>query len=289
MNVIGYLIVVKNNMKCGFDIGGTKTEFCVLSNDNEIQFRERLFNGDNCEDNLKNISFLIEKSKINKIESIGFSLKALVDSANNRIIKSSLGWLNNDFLDKIRKKYNCEIKVQNDANCFALAEHRMGAGKNYKTGFYLILGTGVGGATIFNGQIFDGMNNFAGEVGHIIYNGGNITYEDMLSGIGFLQNYNKKHQTNLQSPQEIMQKYSKNDGSAIEYFNSYIETLALLLQSICCIVAPDIIVVGGGLSNIPKIYEVLPKYLVKMVGPQTPVICQAILGDSAGVIGASQL
>jgi predicted NBD/HSP70 family sugar kinase len=262
-------------MRCGFDIGGTKTEFCVLDGD-EIIFRERLKNID---DNLLNIYKLVEKSGIKKINKIGFSLKAIIDPIDNKIIQSSLKFLNNDFIKTIQNKYDCEIKLQNDAKCFAWAEANLGAGKNFNTGFYLILGTGVGGATIFNKQILSGFGNFAGEVGKILYQNG--CFEDILSGVAFSKNFYNY------SPQEIMQKYRNNDKNAIKYFNIYMQNLASLISIIINIVSPEVIVIGGGLSNIEEIIDLLPRYLKENI--YIPVIRKNELGDSSGVIGACLL
>lgn len=271
-------------MKFGFDIGGTKTEFCILNNNGEIQFRERILNKQDDKDNFANIIELIEKSGTQKIDRLGFSLKGIVDTTNNKILKSSLKWLNDFFIEKIADKYKCQILLQNDAKCFALAESKLGSGKNYKNGFYLILGTGVGGATVFNEQLITGLNNFAGEVGNIAYK--NTTYEKILSGPAFLNNYNKKYKENLSSPKDIMKKYEQNNINALEYFDFYMKNLANMLNIIINIISPEIIVIGGGLSNIKEIINKLPNYLDKI---QTPAVRRNKLGDSAGVIGACYL
>jgi len=273
-------------MRFGLDIGGTKTEFCILDSNGKIQFRDRVLNKQNFDDNFNNIIELIKKSEIKMINKIGFSLKALVDPVHNKIIKSSLIWLNNDFIEKIKDKYKCEISLQNDAKCFALAESTLGAGKNYKSGFYLILGTGVGGATIIDNKIVTGLNNFAGEVGNIIYK--NTNYEDILSGPAFLKNYNKMYKDNLLSASDILEKYRQNDKSASEYFDFYMKNLSRMLNIVINIIAPEVIVIGGGLSNIKEITNELPKYLSKL-NIQKPAVRSNKFGDSAGVIGACYL
>lgn len=275
-------------MKFGIDIGGTKTEFCVLNENHQVQFRERFLNKYTIEENLQCIYSLINKSGIRKIEKIGLSIKALVDPNKNIILKSSLDWLTNEFVNKIKTQYECEVKLQNDAKCFALAESQLGAGRPYKTGFYLILGTGIGGAVVFNNHIIDGLNNFAGEIGCLPYKK-STTYEKALSGPAFLKNYNIKFKCELNSPKEIMTEYRNKNKNALKYFNSYMRDLSSLLSNVIPIIAPEVIVIGGGLSNINEIIKSLPVYLYSLNKKQTPIICCNKLGDSAGVIGACLL
>ncbi|MDR2527095.1 MAG: ROK family protein [Rickettsiales bacterium] len=265
-------------MQFGFDIGGTKTEFCVIEG-GEIIFRERLLNRSDENGNMDNIFKLISDSQVKNIKKIGFSLKGIINADKNIVEKTSLEWLTNNFIDKIRQKCKCEIKLQNDAKCFALAESQMGIGKGYKNGFYLILGTGVGSATIFNGEVLTGFNNAAGEIGHIKYKD-NIEFEEILSGPGFSKNYN-----NL-TPKEIMQEYRSGNVGAVDYFDKYMDFLAYFLHMIIAVTAPEIIVIGGGLSNIPEIIEQLPLYLKKYVYGFIPQVYRNTLGDSSGVIGA---
>jgi len=289
-------------MLFGFDIGGTKTELTVMTQDYKIISRNRLFNKSNLRGNLDNIFALMEMSEVDKVSKIGFSLRGVIDPIHNRVLEGSIEWLNDEFFNTIQARYDCEIRLQNDAKSFALAESRAGAGIGYKTGFYIILGTGTGGGIVFDGKILDGQNNFAGEWGQIKftppeqyrkifaeYNKKDLIYEDVLSGIAFTDLYNFMNKDCLQNPIEIMDRYRRKDKRALEYFDFYMDNLAYCLQGVVCILSPDVIVLGGGLSNVKEISANLWDYLKRYVIYTKPDIKNNALGDSAGGIGACLL
>ena len=189
-----------------------------------------------------------------------------------------------------------EVSIENDANCFALAEAKLGAGKNSNFVFGVIMGTGVGGGIIINGKIHHGRTNIAGEWGHhCLHNEGNSCYcgnqgcvETYISGPAL-----EKHWLQLsgltQSLPEIIQNY--NNLNFDNWKKSFLDNFALSLSNVIDILDPDMIILGGGLSNIDFLYDEGKTSVYEKVFSDkfdTPILKNE-LGDSAGVFGACML
>jgi fructokinase len=188
-----------------------------------------------------------------------------------------------------------DIVIENDANCFALAEAIMGAGIGYPSVFGVIMGTGCGGGIVFDGKIRQGPQNIAGEWGHMVidpqgspcYCGANGCVESFISGGGL---------------EKIIRNTTGNSISAIDFFTMPLKDEPLkkikqdfyarfgqALANLINILDPDIVVLGGGLSNEKSLYKEGIEEVYKRIFndvPSTPIV-KNILGDSAGVIGAA--
>ena len=231
-------------------------------------------------------------------EGCGKELISLIKNANSI-------WLNGKPLKKdLEKKLNRKINLENDANCFALSEAVDGTGKGKNIVFGVIIGTGTGGGIIINQKIIKGMNNIAGEWGHIslpnrseeeikynhkCYCSRSGCMETYVSGPGFANSYNLRHNTNLDS-QEIVNDCSKNSKSA-KALENYVDHLARGLSIVVNILDPEIIVLGGGMSNVDYIYENINNKLKQYVFTDTfqTKVVKNIHGDSGGVRGAAWL
>ena len=285
--------------KIGIDLGGTKIEGILLDEKyNTIQRKRIETHQENGYDFIvKSIISLINelKAKTDKETSVGICTPGIT-GINSGLIKNSntqclIGMpLKND----IEKALESQIVMENDANCFALAESLLGSAKGYDVVFGVIMGTGVGGGIVINGTIHKGRTNIAGEWGHhILRPGGNECYcgnqgcvETYISGPAlekrWLEITGQKHSLQLIVPQASVDKQWKLE---------FLENFGISLANVIDILDPDVIVLGGGVSNIPFLYDDGKKAVYDKVfsdSIETPII-KNNLGDSAGVFGACLL
>ncbi len=300
---------MKNNFLWGVDLGGTKIEIVVLeSQDNpKVIIRERKNYDRNCgyDNLLSEIKSLINKvsAKIGHAPaSIGIGCQGSYDE--NYIHKNSNTVFMNGrtfFLD-LREKLKIPVFMANDANCFALAEYKMGACKDLKfrgeSFFGVIMGTGVGGGLIINSSIVKGLHGIGGEWGHNFldesggkcYCGKTGCVETILSGPA-LENYYFDLSGEKKSLKEIYKCSVQGEHYAILTINRLIEFFGKAIAAVINIVDPFAVVLGGGVSNIESLYDKGIKEVEKYVFSnnfQTKILPPK-LGDSAGVFGAAFL
>ena len=295
-------------MKIGIDLGGTKTETILIDNDGKEIYRKRIKTEKNYQGTLNGIKSLIDEieNKFQTVDQIGIGMPGAI-SIDSALVKNSNSiWLNSRPIKKdLETLLNKQIKLENDANCFALSEAVDGAGKEFDVVFGVILGTGVGGGIIINKKIIQGRNKIGGEWGHIslpnrtndekkysnICNCGREgCMETYVSGPGLSSIFNSKHNENFDSNQ-IVEGFYKGDGRCIESLQNYVDHLARGLSNIANILDPGIIILGGGMSNIDYIYENINKQLKKYVFSDTfhTKVVKNFHGDSGGVRGAAWL
>ena len=194
------------------------------------------------------------------------------------------------------------VRIANDADCFTLSEARDGAGQGAAGVFGVILGTGVGGDLFTNGALVSGLNGIAGEWGHnrvagevtppgrACYCGRLDCVETWLSGPGLARSYALESGRRLDVPQIIAARQA-GDTAAAAVLSRYVDTLAASLAVVINIFDPDVIVLGGGVSNMTSLYEALPDRLAAHVFSDHVAtrILPAIHGDASGVRGAAWL
>jgi len=287
--------------KIGIDLGGTKTEGILLDETHNIIERKRIKTPqENGYDSIvKSITFLINdlKKKTSEKTSIGLCTPGVTDP-NSGLIKNSntqclIGMpLKND-LENILDQ---EILMENDANCFALAESLLGSVRGHEVVFGVIMGTGVGGGIVINGTIHKGRSNIAGEWGHhTLHPNGNECYcgkqgcvETYISGPALERRWFEITGTN-ESLQSVTQNLSS--GKAEQWKNEFLENFGMALANVIDILDPDAIVLGGGVSNVSFLYDEGKKSVYEKVFSDlvhTPILKNK-LGDSAGVFGACLL
>ena len=287
--------------KIGIDLGGTKIEGILLDEKyNTIQRKRVETHQENGYDSIvKSIISLINelRAKTDKETSVGICTPGIT-GINSGLIKNSntqclIGMpLKND----LENVLGFEIVMENDANCFALAESVLGSAKGHDVVFGVIIGTGVGGGIVINGTLHKGRTNIAGEWGHhTLHPNGNECYcgkqgcvETYISGPAlekrWLEITGKK-----ESLQSIVQDFS--DEKAKQWKEEFLENFGIGLANVIDILDPDIIVLGGGVSNIPFLYDEAKKAVHdRVLGnfTETPILKNS-LGDSAGVFGACLL
>ncbi|MFM8491248.1 MAG: ROK family protein, partial [Candidatus Methylopumilus sp.] len=188
-----------------------------------------------------------------------------------------------------------DVVIENDANCFALAEAIMGAGIGYPSVFGVIMGTGCGGGIVFDGKIRQGPQNIAGEWGHMVidprgspcYCGANGCVESFISGGGLEKRIKDKTGSTISAMDFF--KMPLKDESLKKIKQDFYARFGQALANLINILDPDIVVLGGGLSNEKSLYkEGIEEVYARIFNdvPTTPIV-KNILGDSSGVIGAA--
>ena len=290
-----------DKLHIGIDLGGTKIESVVLDSKLNILFRERI----PTESNNGSIHVINQIEKIylkavvnikNKAHTLGIGTPGSISKNTGLLRNSTIHCQNGLPINKlIEKKLKRPIVIENDANCFALAEANIGAGKNFPLVFGVIMGTGCGGGIVYNNKLRIGPQRLSGEWGHSIINpngpkcfckkkGCVSTY---ISGNGLEENIKKRLNKSMSA--ESFLKQSIYNRKEEEILNEFYEFYGLSLANIINTIDPDVIVLGGGLSNHNELYEKGLKKVYKNVfcdEPDTPIL-KNTLGDSAGVIGAA--
>lgn len=299
-------------MKIGIDLGGSHIAIGVVNNEGKIieQTERRILSKekkdicDFIEDYIsQNVNELQKKYKIT---SIGIAIPGTVDNVS--IIKSvNLGIENYNIVEKLKEKINLPIKIKNDAKCAALAENSYGSLKNYSRSLFLTLGTGIGGAVIIDNKLLNTGNLPGMEVGHMIINKGGIPCNcgsrgcfERYASMKVLKN-NLREVLGLDETtrgEELLDMLRNNNESNKNYdkinkvVNEFIENLGIGISNLVNLFEPEAIVIGGSFVYFEDVLlDKLKKYLeeenVLFNKRDSLVIKPAVLGNNAGIIGAS--
>jgi fructokinase len=284
--------------KIGIDLGGTKIEGILVDEAYQTIQRTRIpTNQENGYDHiLKSIKRLIHEliQESNEKISIGICTPGAL-STNSGLIKNSNTQclIGHDLKNDLQNILNQNVSIENDANCFALAEATLGAGKNSNIVFGVIMGTGVGGGIIIDGKIHHGRTNIAGEWGHhCLHNDGNICYcgkngcvETYISGPALEKKWLQLSNLTQNLP-EIIQNL--DNPHFLNWKKIFLDNFGAALANVIDILDPDMIILGGGVSNIDFLYDEGKNFVYEKVFSDiitTPIVKNQ-LGDSAGVFGA---
>ena len=290
--------------RIGIDLGGTKIEAILLSSTNKVIERTRIPTNqqDGYEAIIERIINLTKKvrSKSKQECIIGICTPGALDMETG-VLKNSntVCLIGKPIKTDLENELNCSVMLDNDANCFAMAEALLGAGKNYSIVFGVIIGTGVGGGLILNRRIHHGRLFIAGEWGHqILYPNGRKCYcgkmgcvETYLSGPS-LEKYWVELGGKPLSLEKIIGSYEHNPN--VEYLKwrkEYLANFGMALSNVINIIDPDAVILGGGLSNISFLYDegiAAVRDNIFSIKNDTPILSNK-LGDSAGVFGAALL
>jgi len=287
--------------RIGIDLGGTKIEGILTDENYKTITRKRIPTNqeegyNSILESIKNLVLELSQESNDKV-SIGVCTPGAL-SLNSGLIKNSNTQclIGKDLQNDLKNILDCNVKLENDANCFALAETKLGAGKNSHFVFGVIMGTGVGGGIIVDGKIHCGRTNIAGEWGHhCLRPDGNTCYcgnkgcvETYISGPALEKKWSEMTGQN-QSLSEIIK--SPDNQNFSNWKESFLDDFGSSLANVIDILDPDMIVLGGGVSNVDFLYNegknaVYEKVFSDIV--DTPIIKNE-LGDSAGVFGACML
>jgi fructokinase len=295
-------------IRVGIDLGGTKTEGIVLAGDGRELLRRRVPTPkDDYRGTIATIVALIREleAAVGGAGTVGIGIPGAISPATGLVKNANSTWLIGQPLDRdLEQALGRPIRLQNDANCLAVSEATDGAAAGCDVVFAVIIGTGVGGGIVVHGRPLTGRNAIAGEWGHnplpwpadderpgpACYCGLHGCLETMISGPGLARDHRLVTGNNLRS-EEIVAAASAGDAAAEATLRRYESRLARGLAHVINLLDPDVIVLGGGLSNLDRLYRHVPAQWSEWVFSDrvdTPLV-KARHGDSSGVRGAAWL
>lgn len=295
-------------MRIGIDLGGTKIEGIALNDKGEGLFRQRVDTPQHDYDGTLNaIIDLVNtiEAETQQVGSIGIGIPGSISPATSLVKNANSTWLIGKPLDKdLQTRLGKPVRIANDANCFVMSEATDGAGKDAEIVFGVIVGTGTGGGIAVNRHIVVGSNAIGGEWGHNplpwpnsselpgpdCYCGKQGCIETFLSGPGFARHFHQETGKQLNAP-EIVALAEQGDEQAEVALQVYEDRMARALASVINIIDPHVIVLGGGMSNIKRLYDNVPRLWGSYIfsdNVQTLLVPNAH-GDSSGVRGAAWL
>ncbi|ALR76397.1 N-acetylglucosamine kinase [[Enterobacter] lignolyticus] len=299
-------------MYYGFDIGGSKIALGVFDGQRRLQWEKRVPTPrDSYESFLQAVVSLVAEAdaRFGGQGSVGIGIPGMPETADGTLYAANVPAASGRPLRAdLSARLGRDVRLDNDANCFALSEAWDDEFTRYPLVMGLILGTGVGGGIVLNGKSITGHSYITGEFGHIrlpvdalevVGRDFPLTrcgcgqlgcIENYLSGRGFAWLYEHYYQQPLSSP-EIVALWEQGDAKARAHVERYLDLLAVCLGNILTIVDPDLVVIGGGLSNFSAITDGLagrlPRHLLSVA--RVPRIERARHGDAGGMRGAAFL
>ncbi len=300
-------------LRIGIDLGGTKIEAIALDGNGVELSRQRIATPTG--DYVATLSAI--KSLVDQIEhglgveqqaSVGVCTPGALSYANSEqgLLKNSNSVCMNGkpVLRDLKSLLQRSIKISNDANCFALSEASDGAAKEANIVFGVIIGTGVGAGIVINKQVLNGANAIAGEWGHnpmpwpsaeelpgsACYCGKNGCIETFLSGPGMSKDH-EQHSAEVLNSRLIVEQSEQSDDDSEQTLQRYERRLAKGLAHVINILDPDVIVLGGGMGNIQRLYQNVPKLWSDYIFSDSvnTKLLPPVHGDSSGVRGAAWL
>ncbi|HUP30935.1 MAG TPA: ROK family protein [Usitatibacter sp.] len=294
-------------MRIGVDLGGTKIELAALGADGAVRWRRRVASPSTDYAAIVDaIGTLVDdaEAELGERGTVGVATPGAASLATGRMKNANSTVLNGRALrEDLEARLQRPVRIANDANCFALSEARDGAARDAEAAFGVILGTGVGGGLVVHGRIVAGANSIAGEWGHnplplpagddlplpACYCGRRGCIETYLSGPALAADHSR-HGENLDA-QAIVARAKAGDASSRATLERYEERLARALASVVNVIDPDVVVLGGGLSNIRSLYEHVPRLWTRYIFSDDvrTRLLPPVHGDSGGVRGAAWL
>ncbi|MBW2991192.1 ROK family protein [Candidatus Woesearchaeota archaeon] len=277
----------------GIDLGGTKIQGILMDEKGKVlNTYRRPTEADTSRNKIiENIIEVINKLNTEGVLGVGIGTPGFVRPNGRMSSVPNLIKLRDFNLKKaLIKRTKIKICMENDANCFALAEHTKGAAKGCTNSIGVIIGTGVGTGIIINNKIYSGSGGGAGEAGHakLVVDNAVKDVEDLISGPNIIKMYEELSGKKALSPKVIL---NKRDKAARHVYNEVVFYTGLFFANLINTFNPECIVVGGGVSNLP-FYPHVRKSVKKYANPFMAKMCKIkkhAIGDDAGAIGAAQL
>jgi fructokinase len=296
---------LKSMMRIGIDLGGTKIETIVLAPDGSLRFRRRIDTPRGSYD--ATVAAIVDhvaaaEAAIGARATVGIGMPGIISPATGLVKNANSTWLiGRPLQSDLSRALGRDVRLANDANCFALSEAADGAGAGARVVFGVILGTGVGGGVVVDGRVLVGPNAIAGEWGHnplpwpegdeypgpACYCGRRGCNEIYLSGAGLVRAFGGTTQT----AQEVASAAARGERAAVAAIEGHTKRLAKALAAVINVLDPDVIVLGGGLSNIDAFYTRVPQLWGAWIFSDRvdTRLVRAKHGDSSGVRGAAWL
>jgi fructokinase len=302
-------------MRIGIDLGGTKTEVIALDASGTEMFRKRIATpADGYAAILDRLAELVREveTTLGRTGTVGLGIPGAISACTGCVKNANTTALNGHFLDQdLGHLLGREVRCMNDANCLALSEAVDGAGAGHRMVFAAILGTGCGAGIACQGRPWQGVNLVAGEWGHNplpwmtageypgprCWCGKTGCIERWISGTGFADDYVRsrsgsgRENSGRLTGEQIVELARQGAAAAVQALERYANRLARSLAHVINILDPDVIVLGGGMSNVDELYELVPPQLPAYAFGRevtTPVV-RSRHGDASGVRGAAWL
>ena len=295
-------------MRIGIDLGGTKIEIIALDDAGTELYRDRVWTPRGSYEGT--ISALVSLVAIVERDTglggtVGIGMPGAISPATGLVKNANSTWLNGRPLQvDVEAALGRAVRLTNDANCFALSEATDGAGAGAETVFGVIVGTGTGGGVVVHGHVCTGPNAIAGEWGHNplpwpddrerpgprCYCGKHGCIETFLSGPGMANDHERATGTRLEAP-EIAARAVAGDAPCDATLTRYEGRMARALATIINVLDPDVVVLGGGMSKIARLYDRVPALLPEFVFSDHVAtrLVPPVHGDASGVRGAAWL
>jgi fructokinase len=288
--------------RVGIDLGGTKIEGIVLDANGVELHRKRIptERDKGYEHILARVVGLhddLAKETGSKKHTFGIGTPGAISRKTGLLKNSNTVCMNGRPVQTdLERMLGRSIAIQNDANCFAMAEAILGAGKGKELVFGVIMGTGCGGGIVHKGEVITGLQSIGGEWGHmaidphgpVCYCGTHGCVETYISGGGLEKRWEKEHGTK-KLLKDIVTDYRAGHREAAAFMKTFFAHFGRAMANLINVLDPDVVVLGGGVSNIPELYTEGVRDVARCIfsdSLETPIVKHQI-GDSAGVIGAA--
>jgi fructokinase len=299
-------------VRIGIDLGGTKIEGIALEGSHELERRRVDTPRDDYAATLDALATLVGdlERTAGTTGTVGIGIPGTVSASTGLVKNANSTWLiGKPLLRDLEARLGRPVRVANDANCFAMSEATDGAASGSDVVFGVIVGTGTGAGIAIRRQVLTGANGIAGEWGHnalpwpegdecpgpSCYCGKRGCIETFLSGPGMTADH-ERHTGRREPPSQIASAATRGDAAAVATLERYEGRMARALASVINVLDPDVIVLGGGMSNIDRLYERVPRiwadYVFAATGSVPDVrtrLVRAKHGDASGVRGAAWL
>lgn len=287
--------------RIGIDLGGTKIEGVVLDSNGRELFRKRIptEREHGYHHILNRLKLLHDElaAAANGPATFGIGTPGAISPRTGLLKNSNTVCMNGQPVKAdLEKLLGRRVEIQNDANCFAMAEAILGAGRGKQMVFGVIMGTGCGGGIVYKGEVITGPQSIAGEWGHmsidpngpLCFCGHRGCVETLISGGGLERLYADRY--GVKKPlKDVEREFFEGQPRAVEFMNDFFRHYGRALANLIGILDPDIIVLGGGVSNFSALYKeglAQVRHFAFTDGLETAIVKNQ-LGDSAGVIGAA--
>lgn len=291
----------------GMDIGGTNVTLGITDLNGKVNAKRKFLtqqhlNHDLFEEIKRHVESMKDELNISdkQILGLGAGVPGVTDVKNGIVIEApALGWKEYMIQKKLVELFNFPVYVDNDVNSVVLGEHWKGTYRNKSNLIYIAIGTGIGSGIILNSQLYRGSNYSAGEIGYLVTDRQHVKeIKPVFEGYGYLESVaggsSISHQLSKRLGRSVTAKeafdlYKKHNIEAIEVINLAIEHLGIGIANYISLFDPEVIILGGGVS---QSYSIIKEQLIDIIGKHTPRGCdvvQTTLGEEAGIVGASAL
>jgi glucokinase len=282
-----------DNYSIGIDVGGTKTLLIVLDSKLNSVYEKKVPSSKDWKFLVVLIKEAINELKIteNDVGGMGIGVASSIEPDSNKVVDApALEWKQFDLISSLKLHFSFLIMIENDVNCALIAENKVGVAQDCDPVLYISIGTGLGGALMVGGKLINGANNMAGEIGYQLdkddYKKGGVNLsgqfgvtENKISGTALGNQFS--------SSEEFFESLRKKELSALELFEEYSINLSVLISNSVCLLNPEKVILGGGLS---KPLEPYLESIQEKINAMTPIPTKiefSKLGESSGAIGAA--